>query len=91
MSTSISVIGLGYVGLPLAILAAQSEYEVYGIDIDEVKVDLINSGKSPVEDISNLEIQNAISGKLKVGSDFSPVEGSIATIAPFFPCINFSP
>lgn len=80
LSTTISVIGLGYVGLPLAILAAQSEYEVYGIDIDEVKVDLINSGKSPVEDISNLEIQNAISGKLKVGSDFSPVEGSSIVI-----------
>ena len=76
LSTTISVIGLGYVGLPLAISAAQSGYEVYGIDVDQVKVDLIKSGKSPVEDISDPEIQSAISGKLKVGSDFSPVEGS---------------
>jgi UDP-N-acetyl-D-glucosamine dehydrogenase len=80
LSITISVIGLGYVGLPLAISAAQSGYEVYGIDVDKVKVDLIKSGKSPVEDISDPEIQNAISGKLKVGSDFSPVEGSSIVI-----------
>ena len=80
LSTTISVIGLGYVGLPLAISAAQSGYEVYGIDVDQVKVDLIKSGKSPVEDISDPEIQNAISGKLKVGSVFSPVEDSSIVI-----------
>jgi UDP-N-acetyl-D-glucosamine dehydrogenase len=76
LSTTISVIGLGYVGLPLAISAAQSGYEVYGIDVDQVKVDLIKSGKSPVEDISDPEIQNAVSGKLKLGSDFSPIQDS---------------
>ena len=80
LSTTISVIGLGYVGLPLAISAAQSGYEVYGIDVDQVRVDLIKNGKSPVEDISDPEIQNAISGKLKVGSDFSPVEDSSIVI-----------
>ena len=80
LSTTISVIGLGYVGLPLAISAAQSGYEVYGIDVDLGKVESIKSGKSPVEDISDPEIQNAISGKLKVGSDFSPVEGSSIVI-----------
>ena len=80
LSTTISVIGLGYVGLPLAISAAQSGYEVYGIDVDPLKIHLIKSGKSPIEDISDPEIQSAISGKLKVGSDFSPVEGSSIVI-----------
>ena len=80
LSTTISVIGLGYVGLPLAISAAQSGYAVYGIDVDQVKVDLIKSGKSPVEDISDSEIQNAISGKLKVGSEFSPISDSSIVI-----------
>ena len=80
LSTTISVIGLGYVGLPLAISAAQSVYEVYGIDVDQVKVDLIKSGKSPVEDISDPEIQNAVSGKLKLGSDFSPIKESSIVI-----------
>jgi UDP-N-acetyl-D-glucosamine dehydrogenase len=80
LSTTISVIGLGYVGLPLAISAAQSGYEVLGIDVDQVKVDSIKSGKSTVEDISDSEIQSAISCKLKVGSDFSLVEGSSIVI-----------
>jgi UDP-N-acetyl-D-glucosamine dehydrogenase len=80
LSITISVIGLGYVGLPLAISAAQSGYEVYGIDIDRVKVELIESGKSPIEDISDLEIQNVISSKLKVGLDFSFVNGSSVVV-----------
>jgi UDP-N-acetyl-D-glucosamine dehydrogenase len=76
LSKTISVIGLGYVGLPLAISAAQSGYDVFGIDIDRSKVELIKSGKSPIEDISDLEIQSTISSKLKVESDFSSVDGS---------------
>jgi UDP-N-acetyl-D-glucosamine dehydrogenase len=80
LSTTISVIGLGYVGLPLAISAAQSGFEVYGIDVDRVKVELIQSGKSPIEDISDLEIQNVISSNLKVGSDFSLVNSSSIVI-----------
>ena len=67
-------------GLPLAISAAQSGYKVFGIDVDDVKVELIKSGNSPIEDISDTEIQNAISSKLEVGSDFSLVEGSSIVI-----------
>ena len=43
MSTSISVIGLGYVGLPLAIAAAKSGYKVTGIDLDEIKHEINKS------------------------------------------------
>lgn len=73
---TVSVIGLGYVGLPLAISAAKSGYTVFGIDVDRIKVESIKNGKSIVEDISDFEIQNAISDKLKVFSDFSPVQDS---------------
>ena len=45
-SAKIGVIGLGYVGLPLAIEFTNAGYNVTGIDIDENKVDLINSGKN---------------------------------------------
>jgi UDP-N-acetyl-D-mannosaminuronic acid dehydrogenase len=41
----VSVVGLGYIGLPTAIIAAQAGYEVYGFDIDQEKVHLINQGK----------------------------------------------
>ena len=42
-----SMIGLGYIGLPTAILAAQHGYEVLGFDIDEDKIKAINDGKAP--------------------------------------------
>ena len=67
----IAIIGLGYVGLPLAILSARSGYEVVGIDIDRKKVDLINSGKSPVEDVSDRDLNSVLSsGTLQVTANF---------------------
>ena len=67
----IAIIGLGYVGLPLAILSARSGYEVVGIDIDRKKVDLINSGRSPVEDISDHDLYSVLSsGTLQVTANF---------------------
>ena len=47
----IAVIGLGYVGLPLAVNFAQAGYEVIGIDLDRRKVAAINSGESYIEDV----------------------------------------
>ena len=47
----ISVIGLGYVGLPLAVMFAESGYRVVGIDVNNRTVDAINQGKSHIEDI----------------------------------------
>jgi nucleotide sugar dehydrogenase len=46
----IGVVGLGYVGLPLALLTASNNYEVIGIDNDERKITAIKSGKSPIAD-----------------------------------------
>ena len=50
MREKVAVIGLGYVGLPLACLCAKKGYNVRGFEVDKQKVDLINSGKSPVKD-----------------------------------------
>ncbi len=47
---TVVVIGLGYVGLPLAVRAKEKGYEVIGIERSEEKVDLINKGISPIED-----------------------------------------
>lgn len=46
----VSIIGLGYVGLPLACLCAEKKFAVYGIDIDPRKADLINRGICPFND-----------------------------------------
>ena len=45
-SAVVGVVGLGYVGLPLAILQIQTGFRVIGIDEDHEKVDLANKGKS---------------------------------------------
>jgi len=70
MVISIAVIGQGYVGLPLAIAASNSEFEVTGIDTDNLKVTTINNRKSPIEDISDDQISSAISsGRYKASSE----------------------
>ncbi len=47
---SVCIIGLGYVGLPLAVQSALRGYEVYGLDSDKEKINKINSGKSPIKE-----------------------------------------
>jgi UDP-N-acetyl-D-glucosamine dehydrogenase len=60
VESEICIIGQGYVGLPLAIAALKANFQVLGIDIDNQKITNINNKISPVEDISNSEIEDAI-------------------------------
>jgi UDP-N-acetyl-D-glucosamine dehydrogenase len=70
-SAHVSVIGLGYVGLPLAMGFAQAGYQVTGIDADPHKVAGIRAGTSHVQDIDSAELQQIIqSGRLQVTTDF---------------------
>ena len=46
----VAIIGLGYVGLPLALLTAKKKYDTIGIDLDKAKVDTIKAGKDPLGD-----------------------------------------
>jgi len=78
----LAVIGQGYVGLPLAMAAVDAGWSVIGVDNLESKVALINGGSSPVEDISDVQLQAAISkGVYRATTDFSLVaEASAITI-----------
>ena len=70
MSQKVSIIGQGYVGLPLAITASRVNYDVTGIDLDNSKIAALKRSKSPIEDISDSEIEAAIfSGNYKVSND----------------------
>ena len=61
----VSVIGLGYIGLPTAIIAAQSGLNVVGIDIDKKRVDAINQGAPTIEEPSIIEnLKKALDTKL---------------------------
>lgn len=81
-SRVLAIIGQGYVGLPLAMAAVDAGWTVIGIDNFEAKVSQINSGKSPVEDISDTQLQAALtSGAYKASTDFSSVaKASVITI-----------
>ncbi|MCA5014450.1 MULTISPECIES: nucleotide sugar dehydrogenase [unclassified Enterococcus] len=71
----IGVIGLGYVGLPLAMEFAQEGYSVVGIDIDEQKVATLNQGQSHIIDISNAVVNDSIdSGNFTATTDFSAIK-----------------
>ena len=63
-SAKIGVIGLGYVGLPLAIEFTNAGYNVTGVDVDQRKVDLINSGKNYISDVKDSLLNEAVNKKL---------------------------
>lgn len=68
----IGIIGLGYVGLPLAIESAKAGYQTIGFDIQEKKVELINKGCNCVNDIDNDSFKKVIKGGLlKATNDYS--------------------
>src|ERR1017187_3501430 len=70
----VGVVGLGYVGLPLAVEFAKAGFTVTGIDISEEKVRRVNAGDSYVGDIpSSTLVPLVASGKLRATTDFSAV------------------
>lgn len=74
MLEKVAIIGQGYVGLPLAIAAAESGYEVIGIDNDEKRVERLNQGRSDIEDISSHRLEKVIhSGNYRVVNDLKLV------------------
>ena len=68
----IGVIGLGYVGLPLAIASARCGFSTKGFDIDEEKIIALSEGRSYFKHISSTKIKDVLdSGALKISSQFS--------------------
>jgi len=68
----IAVIGLGYVGLPLAVEFSRSGFHVLGIDTEREKVDRVSRGDSYIHDVSSEELGREVrSGRLEATADFS--------------------
>jgi UDP-N-acetyl-D-glucosamine dehydrogenase len=76
----VGVVGLGYVGLPLAVEFAQAGFSVTGIDIDAGKVASLNRGVSYVQDVPTAVLAPLVeAGKLRATADFAAV-GALDTI-----------
>jgi len=66
----VGVIGLGYVGLPLAVEFAKAGLDVTGFDVDRTKVDLINKGTTYIPDVESGELKACVAaGKLRATTD----------------------
>lgn len=74
--TKIGVVGLGYVGLPLAILAGIKGYDVLGIDLDKKKVASLLSGNSYISDVSDQDLQALLcAGNIRIQANYSELQG----------------
>ena len=70
----LGVIGLGYVGLPLAVEKARAGFKTIGFDIQKSKVEMVNSGENYIGDVVNEDLKQLVkSGKLRATFDFSEV------------------
>jgi UDP-N-acetyl-D-glucosamine dehydrogenase len=76
----VAVIGLGYVGLPLALLYSEQGFPVTGFDIDERKVSTLNAGGSYIFRITAPEIQRALNQGLSATSNYGQLEKTDAVI-----------
>jgi len=79
---TIGVIGLGYVGLPLAVAFAEAEHHVVGLDIDPRKVDAVVAGDSYIEDIPSERLR-AVDGRIRATrryADLSKCDAVIITV-----------
>jgi nucleotide sugar dehydrogenase len=77
----VAVVGLGYVGLPVALEFATAGFAVTGVDLDATKVDQINSGDSYLIDIESSQISEAIRlGRLRATSNFDDISDADAVL-----------
>ena len=77
---SVGVVGLGYVGLPLAVEFARSGFTTTGIDLDARKVEAIQQGTSYIPDVATSEVARLVSdGQLQATTNFS-VAAALDTI-----------
>ena len=71
----VGVVGLGYVGLPLAVEKAKAGFKTTGFDVQQAKVDLVNAGHNYIGDVVQEDLASLVAnGMLKATSDFSIIK-----------------
>lgn len=74
-TATVGVVGLGYVGLPLAVEAAKVGYQVIGVEVDSKKIHQVNAGKNYIGDVKDEELNELVQkGKLRATSDYSELQ-----------------
>lgn len=80
----VAIIGLGYVGLPLAIAFAEAGLQVQGVDASPKRVDELNARHSPIDDITDERLAAALDGNLRVVGSASAALGDVDAV---FVCV----
>ncbi len=74
-SARVAILGLGYVGLPLAAIMAEAGFTVIGIDPDRRKVDTVCGGHSHIQDVPAEQVARLVAaGKLSATTDFTALK-----------------
>jgi UDP-N-acetyl-D-glucosamine dehydrogenase len=84
-TVKIGIVGLGYVGLPLALAFAEAGFRVLGFDVQQKRVDWVNQGKSYIADVSNERLSNVlVNGALEATTDQNRLSevGAICVCVP---------
>lgn len=73
-TATLGVVGLGYVGLPLAVEKAKAGFKTIGFDVQQSKVEMVNEGKNYIGDVVNEDLEEIVkSGLLSATTDFTQV------------------
>jgi UDP-N-acetyl-D-glucosamine dehydrogenase len=75
----IGIVGLGYVGLPLAVAFAEAGHEVRGLDLDPAKVAALNAGRSYIEDVPD-SVLAPLGERLRASADYAEMAGCEAVV-----------
>lgn len=71
-AATLGVVGMGYVGLPLAVEKVKAGFNVFGFDIQSEKVSMVNAGHNYIGDVVNADLEAVVSsGRLKATGDFA--------------------
>ncbi|GAB4538756.1 MAG: nucleotide sugar dehydrogenase [Anaerolineales bacterium] len=74
-TANIAILGLGYVGLPLAVVFGEAGFNVTGVDPDQRKIDALQKGVSYIPDVKTAKVAKLVqSGRLKATADFSALK-----------------
>jgi UDP-N-acetyl-D-glucosamine dehydrogenase len=77
--TTVGVIGLGYVGLPLAVAFAQEDCEVIAVDVDSRKIELLAAGESYIEDVPS-DVLGRLAGRIHATTRYSDLKRAEAVL-----------
>ncbi len=78
-TATVGIVGLGYVGLPLAVEFAEAGYTVIGVDVDSAKVQHLNAGTSYIEDVPTERLRPVVaSGQLRASTSYNPLRDADA-------------